>query len=117
MRTDAEDFCARAEELWNALEVAHPPEMPLLPGAVRFVTKLLIGNPAYQAYVADTLYKWQNPTTAAGAFAPSFSTIPNAARRFISTGPRPFARPNQAFAYATTEVCPGWIGCLLEIAS
>lgn len=104
-REDCGDFCARAEELWNALTVANHPEKPALPAAVRFVTKLLSGNSAYGPYVADTLNKFQNPVTAPGAFAVSFATIPSAARRYVSTGPRPFSRPSQAFAYATSEAC------------
>lgn len=69
-REEAQDFCARAEELWNALTVANHPEKPELASAIRFVTKLLIGNhPAYGPYVADVLNKWQNPVTAASPFA------------------------------------------------
>jgi len=106
-REDAQDFCARAEELWNALTVANHPEKPELPSAIRFVTKLLTGNPAYGPYVADVLNKWQNPVTAPGAFAASFATIPNVARRFVSTGPRHTHNPTQAFAYSTAEICSG----------
>lgn len=85
-REDAVDFCARAEQLWNALEAAHHPTMPSLVEAIRYVTKKLTNNPRYSPYVADVLNSASKPATAADAYAKSFAEIPGAAARYYHVG-------------------------------
>jgi hypothetical protein len=103
----AEDFCARAEQLWDALTAANHPEKPLLPAAIRYITRLLVNNPKYAPYVTDVLNLAQRPATAGDAFAVTFASIPTAARNFFSPVATSSRFSHGSFAYDTQQRCPG----------
>lgn len=103
----AEDFCARAEQLWDALTAAKHPEKPQLPAAIRYVTRLLVNNPKYAPYVTDVLNLAQRPATAGEAFATTFASIPTAARNFFSPVATSSRFSHGPFAYDTQQSCPG----------
>lgn len=98
----ADDFVQRAEQLWNALTAANHPEKPALAAAIRFVTKLLVANKRYIAYVADVLNDANKPTIAGAAYATTFPLIATAARNFRGTGTA-METNRTAFAYACSH--------------
>jgi hypothetical protein len=99
-REIADEFAGRAEQLWDALTAADHPEKPSLQSAIRYITKLLVSNSKYGAYVADVLNLASRQSTAAEAYAPSFAMIATAARNFVSIGV-PTSRATGTFAYAS----------------
>lgn len=81
---DAIDFCERAEQLWNALTTARHPERPELLPAVRFVTRLLVGNHTYIPYVTSVINNSQIYAIGDNAFAASFAEIALKADSYVT---------------------------------